>query len=284
MIHLHHPANTSEYIRGHLEHLTLNLHTFTLGDGGFWTLNLDTLMFSILLGLLFVIGFLFIARKATSGVPGLWQNAVEMIILFVNQQVKDTFQGKNPLLSSLALTLLVWIFLMNLMDLLPIDFLSHMLIFIGIPDIRIVATGDLNVTFALSISVFLISLGYAFYYKGPVDFGKELLKSPFGGWVFPLNVALRIVEELARPVSLSLRLFGNMYAGELVFILIAVIPWWVHASIPVAAKLPLGLVTLMGHILIGFAWTAFHLLIVSLQAFIFMMLTIVYISLAAKSH
>lgn len=278
------PANSTEYIQSHLQHLSLNLHNFTLGNGGFWTLNLDTLIISISLGLIVLGIFSFVARRATSGVPRQWQNMVEMAVLFVDQQVRDTFQGKSLFLSSLALTVFIWVFTMNLMDLLPVDLFSRILSLFGVADVRIVATDDLNVTFAMSITVFIISIVYAFYYKGAAGYGKEILSHPFGIRAFPVNVALRVIEEIARPISLSLRLFGNMYAGELIFILIAIIPWWAPLSLPIEARIPLGLATLFMHVFLGFVWTAFHLLIVLLQAFIFMMLTTVYVSLAAKSH
>jgi len=258
-----HPTE-GEYVQHHLDYLQLNLHTLKLGDGGFWTLNLDTLAISILLGAFFIILFRIAVKKATSGVPGKLQNAIEMIFEFVQNMIKEAFHGKNKLLPSLALTIFMWIFLMNLIDLIPVDLIPNILHVFGIKDFRAVGTDDLNVTFAIAGAVFVLLIYYNIKVKG---FGliREILCKPFGVWLFPLNILFRLLEEIVKPVSLALRLYGNMFAGELIFILIALLPWWIQWTL-------------------GGIWSIFHVLIILLQAFIFMMLTIVYMSMAHESH
>ena len=260
------PLTSTGYIQHHLQNLSLNLHTFSLDkEGGFWTLQLDTLFFSILMGCLFLFVFRKVARNATTGKPGRLQNFVEVLIEFVDGQVKSAFHGSNTLVAPLALTIFVWVFLMNFMDLLPVDLLPAIARWMGIPYLRVVATADTNLTFALSISVFLLIIFYSIKIKGFGGFVKELTCTPFGIWFLPVNFILKVVEEFAKPVSLALRLFGNLYAGEIIFILIALLPWWIQWPL-------------------GGAWTIFHILIITIQAFIFMMLTIVYLSLAHESH
>ena len=263
---MHHTVTTTAYIHHHLNNWVFGLMSWKAGvEDGFWTLNIDTLLFSSLLGVLFIVLFRRAARSATAGVPGRWQNFVEVIVEFVDQQVKETFHGKDKLIAPLALTIFVWVFLMNAMDLIPVDLLPHAASMVGIPHLRVVPTAELSLTFALSISVFFLILIYNIRAKGFKAFGKEILTHPFGIYGFPLNVVLRVVEELAKPLSLSLRLFGNLFAGELVFILIALLPWWIQWTL-------------------GGVWALFHILIITLQAFIFMMLTIVYLSMTQESH
>lgn len=260
------PINTSTYIQHHLQNLSLNLQDFTFSStGGFWTLHLDTLFFSIILALTAFVVFRMAAVKATSGIPGRLQNFVETLVEFVDSQVKGTFHGKNEVIAPLALTIFVWIFLMNFMDLLPVDLLPRIAGLMGIHSLRVVPTTDPNLTFGLSLSVFFLIIFYSFKAKGFGIVAKEFTCVPFGIWFLPVNFILKIVEEVAKPLSLSLRLFGNLYAGELIFILIALLPWWV--------QWPLGGV-----------WAIFHILIILLQAFIFMMLTVVYLSLAHEHH
>lgn len=250
---------TSEYIQHHLT----NLHS---GEG-FWSLHLDTLFFSIVLGLL-IFGTMWLAtRKATAGVPGKLQNFVEMVVGMVDAQVKDTFHGKSDLIAPLALTIFVWIFAMNAMDVIPVDLLPLVASWFGVHHLKVVPSTDLNATFAMSISVFFLIYFYSFKVKGVVGFGKEVLFAPFGKFplLIPVNVLFRVVEDIAKPISLALRLFGNMYAGEMVFILIALLPWYLQW-------------------MLGAPWAIFHLLIITLQAFVFMMLTIVYLSMAHESH
>ncbi len=258
-------GDSTSYIRHHLENLTLDLNTMTLGNGGFWTLHLDTLFFSTMLGFVFLYFFRKAAKRATAGVPGGLQNFVESLLSFVDEQVQASFKGTSAFVGPFALTIFVWVFLMNFMDLIPVDLLPSIAGSMGIPYLRVVPTTDPNLTFALSLTVFAMIFYYNFKSKGFRGFGKEALTAPFGPYFFPVNLFLRIVEELAKPLSLSLRLFGNLYAGELIFILIAVLPWWMHWPF-------------------GGIWAIFHILIIVLQAFIFMMLTIVYMSMAQQSH
>jgi F-type H+-transporting ATPase subunit a len=241
-----------------------HLKPLTVGEG-FWSLHLDTLFFSALLGGLFVLSFKTVAEKATSDVPGLAQNVVEMIFEFVDQQVKDSFHGTSKLIAPLALTIFCWVFLWNFMDLFPVDLLPMIAGFMGMEYLRVVPSTDLNSTFALSISVFLLIIFYSIKVKGIFGFAKELTCTPFGPWMMPFNLLLKLVEELAKPISLGLRLFGNLYAGELIFLLIALMP-------PLLQPI------------LSFPWAIFHLLIITLQAFIFMVLTIVYLSLAHEDH
>lgn len=266
------PATSSAYIQHHLTNLQFNLKTMSLGNGGFWTLNLDTLIISALLGAVFLFVFGRVARRATSGVPGKLQNFVEVVLQFVDTQVKDTFHGRSALIAPLALTIFVWVFLMNAMDLLPVDLLPRVASVAGVPHLKVVPTTDLGATFAMSISVFILLMFYSFKIKGPRGVFNEFFMRPFGPYPFPWNILvmpfnffLRFVEEVAKPISLSLRLFGNLYAGELIFILIALLPVYVQW-------------------VLGAPWALFHILIITLQAFIFMMLTIVYLSLAHEDH
>jgi F-type H+-transporting ATPase subunit a len=254
----------AEYVQHHLEHLSLNLSSFAYTNNGFWTINLDTLLVSLTLGLLVSIIMRFVAVRATAGVPGRLQNFVEIIVEFVQKSVSDTFHGTSVIIAPLALTIFVWVFIMNVMDLLPIDVLPRTLEYVGFTHFKSVPTADPNMTFAMSLSVFALIIYYNFKIKG-WHLAKEVFTKPFGAYLFPLNIVFRFVEELVKPLSLALRLFGNMFAGELVFVLIALLPWW-------AQWLPGGI------------WSIFHILIISIQAFIFMMLTIVYLSMAHDTH
>ena len=241
-------------------------HLTPLSSGeGFWTFHWDTLFFSAALGAFFLIIFRKAAEQATSGVPGPLQNFAEMLVEFVDGQVKDAFHGHSKLIAPLALTIFVWIWLMNFMDLIPVDLLPLIGSAMGLEYLRVVPSTDLNATFGMSISVFFLILFYSIKVKGPIGFAAELALTPFGKWMIPFNLLLKVVEEIARPVSLALRLFGNMYAGELIFILIALLPWFIQP-------------------LLSFPWAVFHILIITLQAFIFMVLTIVYLSLAHEDH
>lgn len=253
---------SQEYIRHHLANLTV-------GEG-FWTVHLDTLGWAIFLGIIFLMIFRSVATKATTGVPGKLQCAVEMVVGFVDDSVKSTFHGKNPLIAPLSLTIFVWVLLMNAMDWVPVDLLPHLIHWttgmeLGDIYMKPVPTTDPNITFALALGVFILVIYYSIKVKGMGGFIKELTTQPFGHpALYPVNFILETVTMLARPLSLALRLFGNLYAGELIFLLIATI----------------GLFQLPVH----FLWAAFHLLVIPLQAFIFMMLTIVYLSLAHEDH
>ncbi|MGY0314081.1 F0F1 ATP synthase subunit A [Alteromonas macleodii] len=271
---------TSEYIKHHLTNATMcstdNGIAFNkaCSDAGFWAWHVDTLAWSIGLGLLFLIIFRSVASKATTGVPGKMQAFVELVVEFVDDNVKSTFHGKSALIAPLALTIFVWVLLMNLMDLVPVDLIPWVSGFIGQAafgmdphDVynKAVPTTDLNLTFALASGVFILILFYSIKMKGIGGFAKELTMQPFGHPIFiPVNFILETVTLLARPLSLALRLFGNLYASELIFILIATIGYF---------QLPL-----------HFMWAVFHILVLPLQAFIFMMLTIVYLSLACEDH
>lgn len=255
--------SATSYIVHHLGHLQLDLTTMEVGGNmpGFWVLNLDTLITSILLGVLFLWLFRLAAVRASTGVPGGWQNFVEIMVEFADNITKQSFEGSNRMVAPLGLTIFVWVFLMNSMDLLPVDLIPVIAAAAGVPYFKAVPTNDLNLTFALSLSVFALVVYYSFKVKGPGNYIKELLVHPFGPWLAPFNVILNVVELLAKPLSLSLRLFGNLYAAELIFLIIALLPFWVQ---PVP----------------GGMWAIYHILVVPLQAFIFMVLTIVYLSLA----
>lgn len=258
--------NPAEYIQHHLTHLQFNLTNFTFSNGGFWTINVDTMSVSLILGFIFFFCFRHVAKTMTAEVPGRLQNFIELLVEFVDKTVKESFHGRSNLIAPLALTILVWIFLMNFMDLLPVDIIPVILSHFGVHYFRVVPTADPNATFGMSIAVFFLIIYYNLKIKGPVGLGKEMLTAPFGPYLFPLNVGFRLIEELVRPLSLSLRLFGNLFAGELIFILIAaLLPWWIQ-------------------FLPGWIWAMFHILIIVLQAFIFMMLTIVYLSMAQETH
>jgi len=274
------PANATEYI---VHHLT-NLHA---GEG-FWNFHLDSIFYAVILGILFCGSFYLAARKATSGVPGSWQNFVELMVDFVDTQVKDSFHGSSKLIAPLALTIFCWVFMMNFMDLVPVDLLPAMGVAVGVEYMKVVPTTDLNITFGMSITVFLLMIFYSIKIKGVGGFAQELLFHPFGKWMLPFNLLLKLVEELAKPVSLALRLFGNLYAGELIFILIALFTLSVGAESAVETFGNLAsvgtLMALVTQVILGLAWAIFHILIITLQAFIFMMLTIVYLSMAHEEH
>ncbi|MCX7126064.1 MAG: F0F1 ATP synthase subunit A [Gammaproteobacteria bacterium] len=245
---------------GYIEH---HLHNWQTSGAAF---NLDTLSVSITLGILFLAFFYFVARRAHSGIPSGVQNFVEAAVEFVDNTVKEVFHGKSALIGPLSLTIFVWVFLMSFMDLIPVDLLPRAMNAVGVPDFRAVPTADLNQTFALSLSVFFLIFFYSIKIKGLRGYTKEVLTKPFGPWLFPINVIFRIIEDFSKPFSLAFRLYGNLFAGELIFILIAaLLPWWFQ-------WLPGGI------------WAIFHILIITLQAFIFMILTIIYLSMAAESH
>lgn len=249
--------HASEYITHHLTHWTVG--------SGFWSLHVDTIIFSWLLGISFLALFYFVARRATSGVPAGWQNFVELMVDFVSEQVGEIYHGKSKLIAPLALTVFVWVFMMNAMDLLPVDLLPWLASMVGVHNLRAVPTADPNQTLAMSCTVFLMVIWFNFASKGVKGMLHEITCKPYSIWLLPINVVFRIIEELAKPLSLGLRLFGNMYAGELVFILIALLPWW--------TQWPL-----------GGLWSLLHIIVISVQAFVFMMLTVVYLSMAVEKH
>ncbi len=250
----------SEYIQHHL-------HNNSIGEGNFWVLNLDTLFYSWLLaGVLMYIAYT-MGKKMTADTPSGGQNVLEAIVEFVQQQIKDIFPGSNPLIGPLALTIFMWVFLMNAMDLLPVDLLPELGQLVGIHYMKVVPTTDLSTTFALSLSVFALIIYYNIKIKGPMGYLKMFLFHPFGKYLIPVNIIMTTIEEVAKPISLGLRLFGNMFAGELIFMLIALLG---GAS----------LYGLLPQIVLASGWAIFHIMIVSLQAFIFMLLTIVYLGMA----
>ncbi len=265
----------SGYIQHHLTHNTGTV----LGGSFHW----DSWLISLALGALFCLWFGLKARRATSGVPGKGQAFVEMVVEFVDGQVKDVFHGDRRFIAPLALTIFMWVLFMNTMDLLPLDIGTGLVTLFGGEQaahhtyFRMVPTADLNTTVAMSLSVFLLVIFYSIKAKGAGGFTKELLTAPFHAegmfgkiaLVIP-NIVLNLVEYLSKPVSLSMRLFGNMYAGELVFMLIAgLLASWI---------------TFVPGVLFGAAWGVFHILIILLQAFIFMVLSVVYISMAHEHH
>jgi F-type H+-transporting ATPase subunit a len=260
--------NPTEYI-GH--HLTHGAKQF--GDGGFWTIHFDSLAVSILLGLV-GIGFVWwVVRGATSGVPNRRQAFVEVLVSFVDDQAKGIFRAgdRNQFVAPAALTVFVWVLLMNAMDFLPVDIIALGTHSISEHGFRIVPTADVNTTFALALSVWLLMIFFSVKVKGLGGWLHELLFTPFGKWLMPANLLFNAIEYLSKPLSHSLRLYGNMYAGELIFLLL-----WMWAAT--------GLVGTIFGSLLGLGWAIFHILIVALQAYIFMMLTIVYLSMAHEHH
>jgi len=289
---------SSEFIEHHLTNLQVcdvdGAWVWNDCAGNFWAINVDTMAFSLILGIAFAGIFGHFARNASKDKPGKMQAFIEIIFDLVNGSVKDTVHGVSRLIAPLALTIVVWVFFMNLMDLLPVDLLPRMLEQVGVPYLKVVPSTDPNITFGMSLSIFALILFYSFREKGFGGFvvgelmlnplnPKELGIPTFGFrilWlpIMAFNLILETVALVAKPLSLSLRLFGNMYAGELMFILIALMFGAMMSSL--VANLALGIVGGLLH----FAWAVFHILIVSLQAYIFMMLTIVYLGQAKESH
>ncbi|MEM9621697.1 MAG: F0F1 ATP synthase subunit A [Pseudomonadota bacterium] len=270
-------SSSAEYIQHHLTNLTFG----QLPDGswgfahsaaeaasmGFMSINVDSMAWSIGLGLIFAFIFRKAAATATSGVPGGLQNFVEMIVDFIDETTNDIFHHKNDLIAPLALTIFIWVFLMNLMDLIPVDWIPELAKLLGVSHMKIVPTTDPNITMAMALTVFALILFYSIKCKGGLGFLKELSFHPFPPILAPINFLLEGVTLIAKPLSLGLRLFGNMYAGEMIFILIALMfgagaVYFVFAGV------------------LQWAWAVFHVLIITLQAFIFAVLTIVYLAQA----
>lgn len=274
-------VSNTDYIKHHLTYLTYNVKAMRFGtEGGFWTLNLDTLFFSVVLGAIAMLLLYVGARRVSTGVPGRMQNFAELMLEFADNQVKDCFHGKSKVIGPLALTIFIWVFLMNFMDIVPVDVLPSLAKVAGIHYLKVVPTNDLNLTFALSLSVFFLIIFYSLKVKGPKAFVRELTMQPFNHPVFiPFNLLLELVGLIAKPISLALRLFGNLYAGELIFILIALL------TLNASTGSVVGTATLgVAQFLLSLAWSIFHILVITLQAFIFMVLTIVYLSLAHEDH
>lgn len=286
-----HALTSTEYIKHHLTNWTYGKMpdgTWRVAENGteaqqmgFNAIHLDSMLWSVTLGIIFCLIFWLAARRATVGEPGKFQSAIEMIIEFVDTSVRETFHGKSRLIAPLALTIFVWILLMNTMDLIPVDFIPQLAAMVGASVFgmdphhvyfKVVPTTDPNITLGMSLSVFALIIFYSIREKGIGGFVGELALNPFNPKnpvlkviFIPINLILELVTFLARPISLALRLFGNMYAGELIFILIALLPFWIQWALSVP-------------------WAIFHILVITLQAFIFMMLTIVYLSMASEKH
>jgi F-type H+-transporting ATPase subunit a len=273
--------NSGEYIKHHLTNLTFGEKadgSWGIAHGvdeikemGFWAINLDSMLFSVGLGLLFLWLFHRAAKKASTDAPTGLQNFIEMIVEFIDGSVRGSFSGKNPLIAPLAMTIFIWVFLMNFMDLIPVDLIPWLAGLAGVPYLKVVPSTDPNITFGLSLTVFLLVLYYSIKMKGAGGFTRELTMQPFGKWGLPANLMLEGINLLSKPLSLSLRLFGNLYAGEMIFILIALM--YGH-----------NLVLSVGGGAVQLAWAIFHILVITLQAFIFMVLTIVYLDMAHQEH
>jgi F-type H+-transporting ATPase subunit a len=279
----------TEYI---LHHQTFLSNKAPHGIVDFSVINYDTVFFSVLLAAVFFGLFWLVARRATSGVPGKVQNFIELIVSFVDTQVRDTFHGTSRLVAPLALTIFCWVWLFNFMDLVPVDLLPWAARGAGVEHLKVVPSTDLNATFALSLTVFILIIFYSLKMKGLVGFISELTLQPFKAKnvavqavLVPVNFILESVTFLARPVSLALRLYGNLYAGEMIFLLLAALTLSVGLESLMTVKGAIG--TVLGVIAeagLGFIWAGFHVLIITLQAFIFMVLTIVYLAMAHEHH
>lgn len=278
---------TSAYIKHHLQNLTCSIqeghfhcaHTAEEAKAmGFWAFNMDTLLVSLMLGLVFLFLFSRVAKSINADAPSGMQNFVEWVVEFIDSSVRGSFTGRSALVAPLALSIFAWIFLMNLMDLVPIDYVSLITQPMGIDHFKLVPTTDPNATIGMAIGVFLLVLFYSIKVKGLAGFVGELTLQPFGKFGLPVNLFLEGVNLIAKPVSLALRLFGNMYAGEMIFILIALMgASWVSFSF--ASTL-----LFSSQVILSLGWAIFHILIVTLQAFIFMTLTIVYLDMAHQEH
>lgn len=269
-------VSTTYYIQHHLQNLTFGNHPENgwslahsaeeASEMGFWAIHLDTMGWSIAMGLLFIWIFRKAGKMATTGVPTGLQNAVEMVVEFIEDMIKGTFKGHNPIIAPLALTLFVWILFMNTLKIIPVDYFPVLFSKLGVDYMKIVPTTDVNATLGLALGVFGLILYYSFKVKGVGGFAKELSLTPFNHWaLIPFNLLLEIVALLVKPFSLAMRLFGNMFAGEVIFILIAMLPFWAIWVLDVP-------------------WAIFHILIVVLQAFIFTVLSVVYLSAAHEHH
>lgn len=275
----------TEYI---VHHETFLSNRLPHGIFDFSVINYDTVFFSVVLALVFFGVFWGVARRATSGVPGTLQGVIEVIVETVDAQVRDTFHGTSRLIAPLGLTIFCWVLLFNFMDLLPVDLFPAAAHTAGLAHLKIVPSTDVNATFGLSLTVFILIIYYSLKMKGIVGFIAELTLQPFRAknvfvqaLLVPVNFILESVTFLARPVSLSLRLYGNLYAGEMIFLLIAVLTLQhgLNSLLTVG-----GWVGIIGQFLLGLVWTIFHVLIITIQAFIFAVLTVVYLAMASEHH
>ena len=269
-------VSSTYYIQHHLQNLTFGNHPVNgwslahsaeeAREMGFWAIHLDTMGWSIAMGLLFIWVFRKAGKMATTGVPGGLQNAVEMVVEFIENLVKATFHGRNANIAPLALTLFVWILLMNTLKIIPVDYFPVLFAKLGVDYMKIVPTTDPNATLGMALGVFGLIIYYSLKVKGVGGFAKELSLTPFNHWaLIPFNLVLEIIGLLVKPLGLGLRLFGNMFAGEVIFILIALLPFWAIWLLDVP-------------------WAIFHILVVTLQAFIFTTLSVVYLSAAHEHH
>ncbi|GEN28494.1 ATP synthase subunit a [Halovibrio variabilis] len=269
-------VSSTYYIQHHLQNLTFGNHPengWSLAHSaeearemGFWAIHLDTMGWSIAMGLLFIWVFRKAGKIATTGVPGGLQNAVEMVVEFVENLTRATFHGKNAMIAPLALTLFVWILLMNSLKIIPVDYFPELFAKLGVDYMKIVPTTDPNATMGMALGVFCLIIYYSIKVKGAGGFAKEISLTPFNHWaLIPFNLILEIVGLLVKPLGLGLRLFGNMFAGEVIFILISLLPFWAIWILDVP-------------------WAIFHILVVTLQAFIFTTLSVVYLSAAHEHH
>jgi F-type H+-transporting ATPase subunit a len=280
----------SEYVTHHLTHWSVQF-----GPNTFWTVHVDSILMALAIGMLGIGTFWWMGRKATSGVPGKFQAFIELAVEFIDTQVRDVFHGNRKFVAPLALTIFVWILLMNAVKLLPLDLPPMIAKSLGAEYFRAVPTTDLNITLAMSTTVLILMFAFAIKAKGGLGFGKELMTAPFHGsnpvinlLLVPANFGLNVIEYLSKPVSLAMRLFGNMYAGELVFMLIALLAMaggqFMFGDGATIGSQAGGLLAFIGAVLAGAGWSIFHILVISLQAFIFMILTVVYLSIATEHH
>ncbi|MHB8254335.1 MAG: F0F1 ATP synthase subunit A [Acidiferrobacter sp.] len=271
----HRTGTPTLYIQSHLTNLCVgNCNPLTHQPHGFFAVQADVVFFGLLPIVFTVWAAFMLKRRMVDGAPGPFQNFVEALVEFVGRQIGDTFPVRDALIGPLAFTIFIWVLLMNALDLVPVDLVPTLGHLVSIPYIRVVPTTDLDTTFALSFVVFVLVLYYNIRVKGLLGYLKTFLFHPFGKYLVPINIIMTAIEEVAKPLSLALRLFGNMFAGELVFVLIALLGGSAAIGWGFLIWLPLQTV-------LDFVWLVFHMLIVTLQAFIFMVLTIVYLAMAS---
>jgi F-type H+-transporting ATPase subunit a len=278
------PASANEYI---LHHLTFLQNKEATGIVDFSVIHWDSVFFSVLLAVLFAGSFYLAARKSNAGVPGKFQNFVELVVEFIDTQVKDSFHGTTKLIAPLALTIFCWVFLFNAMDVLPVDLLPAIGHGLGVEHLKVVPSTDLNITFAMSLTVFILIIYYSIKMKGLGGFVAEFTLQPFSAknpvlkvLLIPANLILEVVPFIARPISLSLRLYGNLFAGEMIFLLLAALSLRGFEQLGSAG----GWALVAAQFVLAFVWAVFHLLVITLQAFIFMVLTVVYLAMAHEHH
>jgi len=271
-------GGTVQYIQHHLTNWCVGeCDPITHKASGFFAWHVDTMIISFALALLMIVVAYRVTANMDTGVPGGFQNFIESILEFVGGQVKDAFPNATPVVAPMALTIFIWVWLMNFMDMIPVDLLPVIGKLFGIEYLKVVPTTDLSATFAMSLCVFVLIVFYNIKVKGPIGYLKMFLFHPFGKFVIPVNIVMTAIEELAKPLSLGLRLFGNLFAGELVFLLIALLSGAAAIGAGLLIWFPL-------QVVLDLAWLIFHLLVITLQAFIFMVLTIVYLGMAHSKH